>query len=70
MRFIPGVEITCEVEITSDTKNPSSWHLLAYFPDGASDEFSEWLVGLKEARLPRMKLMLAAMGELGHDNTT
>ena len=67
MRFIPGVEITCEVEITSDTKNPSSWHLLAYFPDGASEEFSEWLVGLKEARLPRMKLMLAAMGELGHE---
>ena len=67
MRFIPGVEITCEVEITSDKENPSSWHLLAYFPDGASDEFSEWLVGLKEARLPRMKLMLEAMKELGHD---
>ena len=49
------------------TKNPSSWHLLAYFPDGASEEFSESLVGLKEARLPRTKLMLAAMGELGHE---
>ena len=41
--------------------------MLAYFPDGASDEFSEWLVGLKEARLPRMKLMLEAMKELGYD---
>ena len=67
IRFIPGVEITCEVEITSDKENPSSWHLLAYFPNGASDEFNEWLVGLKDARLPRMRLMLEAMKELGHD---
>ena len=67
MRFIPGVEITCEVEIASDTENPSSWHLLAYFPEGASDEFSEWLNGLKDARIPRMKLMLGALKEMGYD---
>ena len=67
MRFIPGVEITCEVEITSETQTPSSWHLLAYFPDGASDEFTDWLTSLKYARVPRMKLMLEALSELGHD---
>ena len=35
IRFIPGVEITCEVEMQSETHNPTSWHLLAYFPEGA-----------------------------------
>ena len=66
MRFIPGVEITCEVELQSSTKNPSSWHLLAYFPEGASQEFSDWLLSLKDARIPRMKLMLEALAEMGH----
>ena len=66
MRFIPGVEITCEVEMNSETHNPTSWHLLAYFPDGASVEFTEWLESLKEARVPRMKSMLAALESLGH----
>ena len=64
-RFIPGVEITCEVELESNTQNPSSWHLLAYFPEGASQEFSDWLLSLKEARVPRMKLMLKALAEMG-----
>ena len=67
MRFIPGVEITCEVELQSSTKNPSSWHLLAYFPEGASQEFSDWLLSLKDARVPRMKLMLQALEEMGHE---
>ena len=66
MRFIPAVEITCEVEISSETHNPTSWHLLAYFPEGSSPEFSDWLLSLKEARVPRMKLMLSALNELGH----
>lgn len=66
MRFIPGVEITCEVEMNSETHNPTSWHLLAYFPDGASVEFTEWLESLKEARVPRMKSMLAALESFGH----
>ncbi|MBT4066370.1 MAG: PHP domain-containing protein [Euryarchaeota archaeon] len=67
MKFIPGVEITCEVELQSETHNPTSWHLLAYFPDGASMEFSNWLAELKEARLPRMKNMLNALKEHGHE---
>ncbi|HIF46178.1 MAG TPA: PHP domain-containing protein [Candidatus Poseidoniales archaeon] len=68
LKFIPGVEITCEVELPStiDTENPKSWHLLAYFPNGASDELLEWLATLKDARLPRMKAMLDALEELGH----
>ena len=67
MKFIPGVEITCEVEIESETHNPTSWHLLAYFPEGASDEFKQWLADLKDARVPRMKSMLSALKDLGHD---
>ena len=67
MRFIPGVEITCQVEMESKTHNPTSWHLLAYFPDGASQEFSDWLHEMKEARIPRMKLMLQTLKELGYD---
>ena len=43
IRFIPGVEITCGVEINSETNKSSSWHLLAYFPEGASDEFHSWI---------------------------
>ena len=66
MRFIPGVEITCEVEIKSETHNPSSWHLLAYFPNGASQEVTDWLLSLKDARVPRMRLMLDALEEMGH----
>jgi predicted metal-dependent phosphoesterase TrpH len=66
MKFIPGVEITCEVELQSETQSPTSWHLLAYFPEGASEEFTEWLSDLKEARVPRMKNMLTALEELGH----
>ena len=67
MRFIPGVEITCEVEIKSETHSPTSWHLLAYFPEGASLEFTNWLSELKEARVPRMKSMLSALKEYGHE---
>ena len=66
MKFIPGVEITCEVELQSKTHNPTSWHLLAYFPEGASEEFTEWLLDLKEARIPRMKNMLTALEDLGY----
>ena len=54
------LRLLVKLNLTSNTKNPSSWHLLAYFPEGASQEFSDWLLSLKEARVPRMKLMLAA----------
>ena len=45
MRFIPGVEITCAMAIAADpailakteTTQPHSWHLLAYFPTGGND---------------------------------
>ncbi len=67
IRFVPGVEITCEVGLKSETHEPTSWHLLAYFPDGASSEFTSWLMELSEARVPRMKLMLKALKEHGHD---
>ena len=67
LRFIPGVEITCEVEMNSETHNPQSWHLLAYFPDGATNDFRTWLDGLKDARVPRMKNMIAALNESGYE---
>ena len=63
IRFLPGVEITCEVEIDSATHNTTSWHLLAYFPDGASEEFENWLTDVKESRVPRMMNMLLALQE-------
>jgi predicted metal-dependent phosphoesterase TrpH len=75
MRFIPGVEITCAMAIAADpevlakneTTQPHSWHLLAYFPTGGSEELSEWLAEQKDARLPRMKAMLAKLAEHGHE---
>ena len=77
MRFIPGVEITCAMAIAADpailakteTTQPHSWHLLAYFPTGGSDELTEWLAEQKDARLPRMKAMLAKLSEHGHHIT-
>ncbi|MDP6870245.1 MAG: PHP domain-containing protein [Candidatus Poseidoniaceae archaeon] len=65
IRFVPGVEITCEVEIISEEKNPSSWHLLAYFPEECNPEFEKWLNNQKNARIPRMKAMIAALNEMG-----
>lgn len=67
IRFVAGVEISCSVEMASSTHNPTSWHLLAYFPNGANEKFSTWLKSLKDARVPRMKRMLEALSELGHD---
>jgi len=75
MRFIAGVEITCAMAIAADPvilaemeiTQPHSWHLLAYFPDGGSEELSEWLAEQKDARLPRMKAMLAKLSEHGHE---
>ena len=66
IRFIPGVEITCAVEMTSETSDSTSWHLLAYFPEGCSPEFTSWLESFKDSRVPRMKSMLSALAEMGH----
>ena len=65
IRFIPGVEITCGVEINSESNKSSSWHLLAYFPEGASDEFQSWISIVKDSRVPRMLSMLSALKDLG-----
>jgi len=72
MRFIPGVEITCEVPLLPEENmldahqsNPSSWHLLAYFPEGCSHGFVEWLDAMKEARIPRMEGMIQRLSEHG-----
>ncbi len=67
IRFVPGVEITCEVEIKSDELSPSSWHLLAYFPNGCNPDFKKWLEQQKDARIPRMRAMIRALGEMGID---
>ena len=65
LRFVPGVEITCKVEMQSDSLDPKSWHLLSYFPHGATTEFREWLELLKDARVPRMKNMILELNEIG-----
>jgi predicted metal-dependent phosphoesterase TrpH len=76
LKFIPGVEITCEPSLpVSDVemerwgrdRAPTSWHLLAYFPSSlVNDEqrqaFAQWLAPLGESRGPRM----AKMVELAH----
>jgi len=72
MRFVPGVEITCEVPLLPEENmlephqsNPSSWHLLAYFPEGCSQGFIEWLDAMTEARIPRMEGMIQRLSEHG-----
>ena len=67
IRFVPGVELTCAVELpwdenileaSSRNRPPSSWHLLAYFPYDPNPEglkkFQEWLSPLQDDRIPRM----------------
>ena len=67
IRFVPGVELTCAVELpwdenileaSSRNRPPSSWHLLAYFPYDPNPEglkkFEEWLSPLQDDRVPRM----------------
>ncbi|CAI8174088.1 MAG: 5'-3' exoribonuclease [Methanobacteriota archaeon] len=74
IKFVPGVEITCAVELEPEKSlleerqlsEPSSWHVLAYFPEGCSEEFESWLESQKEARLPRMIAMIEALEKLGH----
>ena len=75
MKFIPGVEITCAMAIPADPKvleemnrsQPHSWHLLAYFPEGGTEDLSIWLREQKDARLPRMKEMLAKLSDHGFE---
>ena len=78
IRFIPGVELTCDVELpwnsdileaNSRSRPPSSWHLLAYFPyepiaEGLA-KFEEWLSPLHEDRVPRMLEMIDKVNGFG-----
>ncbi len=81
IRFLPGVEITCEPALPPDQghldtigreRASASWHLLAYFPEhrpGINDdtvaEFKAWLEPHQGGRLPRMKAMCQRLTELG-----
>ena len=81
LRFVPGVEITCEPPLPPDRDHlqrigrkraSASWHLLAYFPnhapgvsDDSVDSFKAWLAPRQDGRLPRMEAMCQRLGELG-----
>ncbi len=79
IKFIPGVEITCEPGLEPENdelvrmdreRASKSWHLLAYFPTFSNSnvgikDFEEWLQPLQEGRLPRMKKMIDKLSELG-----
>ena len=76
--FVPGVELTCDVELPWDEailasnsrhRPPSSWHLLAYFPYEPIAEglkkFEEWLAPLHDDRVPRMLEMIDKVNAFG-----
>ena len=78
MRFIPGVELTCDVGLPSDedvlktkglSRAASSWHLLAYFPydpiPEGLEKFCEWLSPLRDDRVPRMLEMIDKVNGFG-----
>lgn len=78
IRFVPGVELTCAVELpwdeniletSSRNRPPSSWHLLAYFPHDPNPEglkrFEEWLSPLQDDRVPRMLEMIDKVNGFG-----
>jgi predicted metal-dependent phosphoesterase TrpH len=78
IRFVPGVELTCDVELPWDEdmlsesgrdRSPTSWHLLAYFPYHPNPEglqlFKEWLDPLQNDRVPRMLEMIQLVNGFG-----
>ena len=78
IRFVPGVELTCDVELpwddrileaSSRNRPPSSWHLLAYFPYEPNPEglkkFEEWLSPLHDDRVPRMLEIIDKVNAFG-----
>jgi predicted metal-dependent phosphoesterase TrpH len=81
LRFVPGVEITCEPALAPDPDHlrrigreraSASWHLLAYFPDHAPgknddlvDSFKTWLAPRQDGRRPRMEAMCQRLEALG-----
>jgi predicted metal-dependent phosphoesterase TrpH len=81
LRFVPGVEITCEpaaqadrawMEETGRERASSSWHLLALFPNHdpsrsspEMEAFKAWMEPRQDGRRPRMEAMCRRLGELG-----
>ena len=81
MRFVPGVEITCEpalapepeqLQATGRTRASASWHLLAFFPHHRPgsiqpeiETFKAWLLPKQDGRQPRMRAMCEKLSELG-----
>lgn len=81
IRFIPGIEITCQPALPGDAlelerqgrdRASASWHLLAYFPshdplDSKDDvaALRTWLEPLQGGREPRMRQMCKALEQLG-----
>ena len=78
IQFVPGVELTCDVELPWDEeilsqsgrdRSPTSWHLLAYFPYDPNPEglrlFKEWLDPLQDDRVPRMLEMIQLVNGFG-----
>ena len=77
--FIPGVELTCAPGLPANAKvlehqglerASDSWHLLAYFPNiefqsQQHKQFKTWLAPLGEGRIPRMRIMVEKLSELG-----
>jgi predicted metal-dependent phosphoesterase TrpH len=81
VRFIPGVEITCEpaappqrawMDAVGRERASASWHLLALFPNHhphrtnpEMEAFKAWLTPRQDGRRPRMEAMCQRLTELG-----
>lgn len=81
IRFVPGVEITCEPALPANTARleaigreqaSASWHLLAFFPqhqphleDVKVNEFKRWLTPKQDGRTPRMEAMCRRLAQFG-----
>lgn len=71
MVHLPGVELTCTPALPprSGATRSSSWHLLAYVPNGLQRPevaaLRAWIAGLTEARGPRMAAMVERLNALG-----
>ena len=75
--FVPGIEMTCEPAVEPQDailrirglRPPSSWHLLAYFPDaddGTRRDLRSWLNDHAVNRGPRMQCMVDRLNEAGY----
>ena len=64
-----GLPLLCGVELSTKIHQPrrSTVHLLAYFPDGPSAEFLDWLDGLQESRRDRNARLSKKLASMGMD---